>query len=120
VTPAEANQERRETAIRRAHRIDALEAGQLANFIHRLAAIEPAVVDRVLGEFDANAPKPRAEPKLHPVAFYAADPENRDLPDGGGLLAYCRLCLDWHEHSGDGSTLADLEHVVRVHSGIEP
>jgi hypothetical protein len=119
VTPAEACQERRIASIRRSHRIDALDAGQLANFIHRLAAIMPGDVDRVLAEFDANAPRPRAEPQLHPVTFYAADPEDHDLPDGGGLLAYCRLCPNWHSHIHDGESLADLERRVREHSGIE-
>jgi len=116
MTPAEANQERRKAAIGRGHRLDALDADQLLNFIHRLAALVPIMVDRVLDEFDANAPKPRAYPRLHPVTIYSADPENRELPDGGGLLAYCRLCTDWHEHISDGVDVDDLENVRTRHS----
>jgi len=116
VTPAEANKERREAAMQRHSRVDALAPDRLANFIHRLAEIVPGDVDRVLAEFDANFPAPRAEQQLHPVTFYAADPENRDLPDGGGLLAYCRLDPDWHEHVHDGLSLTELQRVVAEHS----
>jgi hypothetical protein len=112
VTPAEACQERRIASIRRSHRIDALDAGQLANFIHRLAAIVPGDIDRVLAEFDANAPRPRAEPQLHPVLYYGAE-------DGDGIRAYCDLCRLWHADLEDGRSLAQLEHVARRHSGIE-
>lgn len=115
MTPAEANQERRDAAIKRGRRIDALDAGQLANFIHRLAAIEPAAIDRVLAEFDANAPRPRAEKVLHPVTFYGS---GDDVVTG--MVAYCALDVLWHEHLDDGQGLADLERVVRKHSGIEP
>ena len=117
MTPDQANQERREASIRRAHRIDALEAGQLVNFIHRLAAIVPGDVDRVLGEFDANAPKPRTTPKLHPVRLYGGDISR---PQGSGVWLYCDIDLGWHTYLEDGHTLEDLEARVREHSGIEP
>ena len=113
MTPAEASQARRAAAIERGHRIDALDAGQLANFLHRIAAIEPSVVDRVLAEFDANAPKPRAERLLHPVTFYGG----AEI-EGSGLMAYCSLDVLWHEQIDDGNGLADLERVVRKHSGL--
>ena len=115
MTPAEADQERRTAAIRRAHRIDALETGQLVNFIHRLAAIVPGDVDRVLAEFDASAPKPRSEPKLHPVSFYST---GEDVVSG--LTAYCAVDVLWHEHIDDGASLEYLQTVVRRHSGIRP
>jgi len=114
--PAEANQERHEAQVRRHSRIDALEADRLVNFIHRLAERNPGEVDQVLAEFDANFPRPRAKQQLHPVTIYSADPENRDLPDGGGLLAYCRLCTDWHEYISDGADMDDLENVRSRHS----
>ena len=117
VTPQEASQERRDAAIKRGRRIDGLEAGQLANFIHRLAAIEPAVVDRVLAEFDANSPKPRTEKLLHPVTFYgnAGDDVAMGL---GGIVAYCAVDVLWHAHLEDGHGLPELERLVREHSGI--
>jgi len=120
MTPAEANHTRREAALGRARRIDALDPGQLANFIHRMAAIVPADVDRVLDEFDANAPKPRAEKQLHPVTIYSADPESPELPDGGGFIMYCRLCPDYHQHIHDGQGLPDLNQLAARHSGIVP
>lgn len=112
MTPAEANQARRDAAIGRSHRIDRLDFAQLLNFIHRLAAIEPDVVDRVLAEFDANAPRSRSEPKLHPVTF------SRGL---WGLVAFCQLqqCAGWHLQIEDGHNLPYLERRVREHSGIE-
>ena len=113
MTPAEETQARRAAAIKRGHRIDALEPGQLANFIHRLAAIEPSVVDRVLAEFEANAAKPRTEKLLHPVTFYSS---TDDVVSG--LMAYCSMDPLWHEHIEDGQGLADLERVVRRHSGL--
>ena len=116
MTPDQANQERRDAAIKRGRRIDALDAGQLANFLHRVAAIEPAVVDRVLAEFDANAPKPRSEPKLHPVTFYGIDEYGSH--SRGGLVAYCELDKLWHTTIIDGVGLPDLEQLVRAHSGI--
>ena len=116
MTPAEANQARRGEAIRRSHRIDALAAGQLLNFIHRMAAIVPADVDRVLAEFDANAPKPRTERKLHPVTFYG----NCDMSGGlSGLVAYCTLDPGWLAMLEDGQDLAELERLVRDHSRVE-
>ena len=119
MTPAEEIQARRDAQIKRSRRIDALDASQLANFIHRLAAIVPGDVDRVLAEFDANAPRPRAEPKLHPVVFYGSDIHGGDT--GGGLSAYCDLhAPSWHRHIEDGHDLADLESLVRQHSGISP
>ena len=114
MTPAEADRERREAAIRRAHRIDALEAGQLINFIHRLAAIVPGDIDRVLGEFDANAPKPRAEPRLHPVRVYGG----LDRNSGIGVWLYCDIDLDWRTYLDDGHSLDDLNDRAREHSGI--
>lgn len=117
MTPAEATQKRRDAAIRRAHRIDALDPGQLANFIHRLAAIEPAQVDRVLAEFDANAPKARAEKLLHPVTFYGNCGDDMAL-GLGGLVAYCALDVNWHAHLEDGHGLPELQRLVREHSGI--
>jgi hypothetical protein len=114
VTPAEANLERREAAIRRGHRIDALDHGQLANFLHRLAAIVPGDVDRVLGEFDANAPKPRTTPMLHPVRLYTVD-----VPVMG-IMAYCDVCRDWHSYFEDGHSLDDFNDRAREHSGIVP
>ena len=117
MTPAEASQARREASIRRSHRIDALGADQLLNFIYRLAVIIPADVDRVLDEFDANAPKPRIEPKLHPVTFGGRGRECEP-----GLLAVCQLrqCEQWHVHIEDGRNLSGLEQLVRDHSGIKP
>ena len=114
MTPEEASQERRDAAIKRGRRIDALEAGQLANFIHRIAAIDPLGVDRVLAEFDANAPKPRTEPKLHPVTFYGSELPVR------GVTAYCDIDKLWHVHLEDGHSLADFERLVREHSEITP
>ena len=117
MTPDEANQERRDAAIRRGRRIDALDSGQLANFIHRVAAVSPAVVDRVLTEFDANAPKPRTEKMLHPVTFYGNCGD--DVTQGfGGIVAYCELDVLWHTTIEDGHGLPDLERLVREHSGI--
>ena len=116
MTPAEEIQARREAQIKRSRRIDALEIGQLVDFVHRLAAIVPGDVDRVLAEFDANAPRPRAEKQLHPVTFYGSDIHRNET--GGGLLAYCNVHTSWHEHIDDGASLAQLERLVRVHSGI--
>ena len=116
MTDAEERQARREAQIERARRINMLDYRQLVNFIHRLAAIVPADVDRVLAEFDANAPKPRPEKQLHPVIFYGSDIHRNET--GGGLLAYCNVCASWHEHVDDGAGLAEFERLVRVHSGI--
>lgn len=112
MTPAEANQERRDAAIRRGRAIDALEPGQLANFIHRLAAIVPGDVDRVLAEFAANTPKPRAEKLLHPVTFGVCLPAQ-------GISVACPLD-DWHVHLDGSHSLPELERLIREHSGIEP
>ena len=114
MTPAEEIQARRDAQIRRSRRIDALATDQLANFIHRLAVIVPGDVDRVLAEFDANAPRPRTEKLLHPVTFY-----NSEMVSGLGLIAYCALDVNWHESIEDGLGLAELERVVREHSGIQ-
>lgn len=113
MTPAEADQARRDAAIRRGRRIETLQAGQQANFIHRLAAIVPGDVDRVLGEFEAAPPKPRTEPKLHPVTFGGAR-------EPGCIIAVCPLpaCTQWHWRIEPGHDLADLERLVREHSGI--
>lgn len=110
--PGEEAQARRDAAIRRGRRIDALDPGQLANFIHRLAAIVPGDVDRVLGEFDANVPRPRTEQLLHPVSFYGAG------ANAAGIAAYCSLDPLWHTLIEDGHGLPDLERLVREHSGI--
>ena len=116
MTPAEEIRARREAQVKRSRRIDALDADQLANFIHRLAAIVPGDIDRVLAEFDANAPRPRTEKLLHPVIFYGSDRHRNET--GGGLLAYCNLCVSWHEHVDDGAGLAEFQRLVSVHSGI--
>ena len=116
MTPDQANQERREASIRRAHRIDALAPGQLVNFIHRLAAIVPGYVDRVLDEFDANAPKPRTEKRLHPVRVYGGLDRHAEM----GIWLYCDIDVDWRSYLEDGHTLDDLEARAREHSGIEP
>ena len=118
MTPAEASQERRQATIRRSRRIDTLEAGQLANFIHRLAAICPNSVDRVLAEFDANMPRPRTGTMLHPVSFYGNCSD--DFDQFGGLVAYCSLDPLWHQTIEDGEGLPELQRIVRKHSGLEP
>ena len=118
MTPAEANQERRDAAILRGRRIDAIDPGQLLNVIHRLAAIAPADVDRVLAEFDANAPKPRTEKPLHPVGVYVADDVTERLTDHA-LVLECGICPDWHEHLDDGQPVAELCRLATEHSGLE-
>jgi hypothetical protein len=110
VTPAEANQERRAATLLRARRIDAVDPGQLANFIHRLAAIVPGDVDRVLAEFDANAPRPRATPMLHPVRLYS-----EHLRDG--IMLYCDVCPEWRTYLEDGHSHDDFAQRIREHSG---
>lgn len=107
MTAAKAGQERRDAAIKRSRRIDALAGWQDKGALHRIAAFDPECVDRALREIEASTPR------LHPVRFYADDLDGRC-----GLVAFCGPC-DWTTRLDDGHTLADLERLAAEHSGIE-
>jgi hypothetical protein len=112
VTPAETSQERRDAAIKRSRRIDALNGWQDKGALHRIAAFDPGCVDRALREIEANT-RP-----LHPVRIYAADPVTGELT-GRGLVAHCDLESDWHVHIEDGHLITELQRLAAEHSGIE-
>lgn len=105
--PDETNQERRDAAIKRSRRIDALAPEWHKSALHRIAAFDPSCVDRALGEIEANT-RPS-----HPLRFYADDLDGRC-----GLVAICAPC-DWTTRLDDGHSLADLERLVAEHPGIE-
>lgn len=106
MTPAEANQARRGESIVRHRRIDSLPPDQYIAALHRVAAIEPAAVDRVLSELEAVLAR------LHPLRFYC------DPAGDCALVACCDPC-GWRTRLQDGHTIADLNRLAAQHSGME-
>jgi hypothetical protein len=103
----ESNQERRDAAIKRSRRIDRLPEAQYLSALHRIAAIEPVVMDRVLGELEAF------HRRLHPVRFVTNASNLKPA-----LLAICEPC-QWRTILEDGHDLPHLQRLVAEHSGIE-
>ena len=102
MTPDEANQARHAAAVTRARRIELLSGLEALAILHRIAVIEPAVVDRTLIENEV------LHLRVHPVRFRRS---------GTGITAYCDPC-GWRAHLENGHTLDELQRLVYEHSGI--